>query len=1091
MSEQDFAYELNGQRVPRAAFYAVACDPRRSVAVEACAGAGKTWMLVSRMLRALLAGAQPHEILAITFTKKAAGEMRERLHKWLREFAQASPEQLAHELEIRGIGPQPAPALREALSNLYQALLQSGRPVQVRTFHSWFAALLRNAPLAVLHALGLPASYELLEDDAEAVAAVWRRFHTAVVREPAARQDYLDAVAAFGRFNTLKALEAALAKRVEFGLADEHGVVDASVKPAGAQFPAFASVADPLVLLDGDVSRHRWLARARALGAEKNKTPQKAAQGVLDAFDTPDLKARFALLRKAFFVADEDRLTQHLHKFEAAQQAEPELQALAAASAQHAAWLHQQRMARLTRLLVAEFSALKRERGWVDMNDVERAALVMLSDPVLSGWVQERLDARVRHLLIDEFQDTNPLQWQALHAWLAGYAGAGGEAPSVFIVGDPKQSIYRFRRAEPQVFRAAQQFVVEGLGGDLLSCDHTHRNAQRVLAVVNQAMADAQDAGEYAGYRAHTTESAEAGAVLRLPQIERGAAGADEPDADTDGEPAWRNSLTTPRELPEDSLRTLECRQAARWIAAEIAAGRRPGDIMVLARKRVALGVLQDELRALHVAALQPEKKDLADAPEVQDIVALLDALVSPAHDLSLARALKSPLFGVPDDALVQLALLKREAQARKEAVSWFDLLQKQERLTQPLRGLGPVLLEWQGWVAALPPHDALAAIFHAAEVPARFAAAAPAALRASVLANLGALLGAALQLDGGRFLTPYALVRALRSGGAGGARAPALAGEGVVRLLTVHGAKGLEAPVVLLLDTDGEAPKAESMGVLVDWPGEDAVPRRFTFLASESRPPACTRDALAAEQAARQREELNALYVALTRARTQLVLSSTQPHRGDAGSWWQRLLPLAEPLAPPADQALGLPKEAENATFLLPKLPAAPADTAQAAIKTIATDDEATDASRIGEAMHRLLEWWQPGGTGWSAAQRLSVQREFGLTPAQMDAAADMAQRVLAGEGAWAWDRAVIDWQGNEVAMQHAGEALRLDRLVHRRDTGEWWVLDYKSEWQPERKAGLQQQMALYRAAVQAAYPQAVVRAAYLTAQGKQVNVQ
>jgi ATP-dependent helicase/nuclease subunit A len=140
---------------------------------------------------------------------------------------------------------------------------------------------------------------------------------------------------------------------------------------------------------------------------------------------------------------------------------------------------------------------------------------------------------------------------------------------------------------------------------------------------------------------------------------------------------------------------------------------------------------------------------------------------------------------------------------------------------------------------------------------------------------------------------------------------------------------------------------------------------------------------------------------------------------------------------------------------------------------------------------MHRLLEWWQPGGTGWSAAQRLSVQREFGLTPAQMDAAADMAQRVLAGEGAWAWDRAVIDWQGNEVAMQHAGEALRLDRLVHRRDTGEWWVLDYKSEWQPERKAGLQQQMALYRAAVQAAYPQAVVRAAYLTAQGKQVNVQ
>ncbi len=134
-------------------------------------------------------------------------------------------------------------------------------------------------------------------------------------------------------------------------------------------------------------------------------------------------------------------------------------------------------MARLTRVLIAQFTALKRERGWVDMNDVERAALLMLADPVPAGWVQERLDARIRHLMIDEFQDTNPLQWQALYAWLIGYSGAG-TAPSVFLVGDPKQSIYRFRRAEPQVFRAAQAFVVHGLGGDLLSCDHTRRNAE-------------------------------------------------------------------------------------------------------------------------------------------------------------------------------------------------------------------------------------------------------------------------------------------------------------------------------------------------------------------------------------------------------------------------------------------------------------------------------------------------------------------------------------------------------------------------------------------------------------------------------------
>ncbi len=1091
MTETSYAYELNGQRVSRHYFYAVACDPRRSVAIEACAGAGKTWMLVSRMLRALLAGAPPHEILAITFTKKAAGEMRQRLQQWLEAFAQATPEQLLHELHIRGIPPQAAPALVEPLHNLYRTLLQTGRPVQVRTFHSWFAALLRNAPLAVLHQLGLPASYELLEDDKDAVAAVWRHFHAAVVAQPDARRDYMDAVATHGRFNTLKALQAALAKRVEFALADAQGTVDASVKPFGEQFPDLAGVAEPAHALQGGTVCTVLLDAARVLGTG---APTYAALGskLEQAVGNLSLGDVWDAL---FTLKGEPRKFGKLGDNPAVTAAQALAQRLQAAAHQHTAWLHQQRMARLTRLLIAEFSALKRERGWVDMNDVERAALVMLSDPVLSGWVQERLDARVSHLLIDEFQDTNPLQWQALNAWLSGYAGAGGQAPSVFIVGDPKQSIYRYRRAEPQVLRAAQQFVVDVLGGDLLSCDHTHRNARRVLAVVNEAMGAAQDAGEYDGYRAHTTESPEDGAVQRLPQIER----ATQDDSEAEDPLAWRNSLTTPRELPEDSLRTLECRQAARWIAAQLAQGRPPGHIMVLARKREPLSVLQDELRALHIAAVQPEKKNLADAPEVQDVVALLDALVSPAHDLSLARALRSPLFNLPDSALAHLAGLKRAAQATKLAVSWYELLQQGDEgglLPPPLAGVGTVLARWQRSVQQLPPHDALDAIFHdeinGQDVPARFAAAAPAPLRASVVANLGALLGAALQIDGARFLTPYALVRALR---AGGARAPALAGEGTVRLLTVHGAKGLEAPLVLMLDTDAEAPKAETMGVLVEWPGEDEAPRRFTFLASESRPPACTVDALAAEQTARQREELNALYVAMTRARSRLVLSSTQPHRAAPASWWQRLLALAEPIDAAAVAVAAATADAQPATFVMQKLPPAPVTPAATTSKAVATEeDDGTPTARLGQAMHRLLEWWVPGTVsgsgGWSAQQRLSVQREFALAPEQINQAAAMAQRILTGDGAWAWDRTVVDWQGNEVVIRHAQQELRLDRLVHRLDTGEWWVLDHKSEWRPELKPGLQDKMNNYRAAVQAVYPQAVVRAAYLTAQGKLVNV-
>lgn len=118
-----------------------------------------------------------------------------------------------------------------------------------------------------------------------------------------------------------------------------------------------------------------------------------------------------------------------------------------------------------------------------------------------------------------------------------------------------------------------------------------------------------------------------------------------------------------------------ECTQAAAWVAAQIASGTPPKEVLVLARKRDRLASMQDALRALHLPCVQPEKADLFDAPEVQDMVALLDVLVSPTHDLSLARALKSPLFGLGDDALVALAVLRR--QSEHAGSSWFDLLLK------------------------------------------------------------------------------------------------------------------------------------------------------------------------------------------------------------------------------------------------------------------------------------------------------------------------------------------------------------------------------------------------------------------------------
>jgi ATP-dependent helicase/nuclease subunit A len=1068
------AYEVNGKPVQSEAFYAIACDPRRSVAVEACAGAGKTWMLVSRIVRALLAGAKPHEILAITFTRKAAGAMRQRLHDWLLAWSRRTPEELVEELRQRGLA-DPDAAACEALRQLYPSLLAAGRPVQVRTFHSWFGALLGGAPLEVLEKLGLPARHELLLDDGEAAARVWRRFHVAVAADPDARRDYEASVAAHGRSQTLKALATALAKRVEFGRSDDHGVVEDSVLTMARQFPQFAAAREPSATLDLPEVQRVLLAGARALG--RATAPSFAAKGgeLEQAVTARDLEAALGAL-----LTD----TGQPRKFNEGLAALPELRAaqalardLLAARCQHDAWLHHGRIVRMTRVLLREFAALKRERGWVDMNDVERAALELLANPVLSGWIQERLDQQVRHLLIDEFQDTNPMQWQALYSWLASYSGAGGDGPRVFIVGDPKQSIYRFRRAEPQVFKAAQEFIVDALHGDRLSCDHTFRNAPGVLEAVNAVFDAAQRGHEFDGFRSHTTASDEAGGVACLPQIPR------EPRAargDSPVELAWRDSLSVPRETAEERLVTLECRQAAGWIAGELARGAQPGDFMVLARKRDPLGEMQHALRALHIPAQQPENDELHDAPEVKDVVALLDVLVTTSHDLSLARALKSPLFGLADAMLVELALLARQRQAEGIPQSWYELLQRAGVLPAGLASARERLARWKGWVDTLPPHDALEAIYRDGDVLARFAAASPAPLRPVTLANLRALLGAALQVDGGRYLTPYAFVRALK---AGGIKGPAVAADGVVRLLTVHGAKGLEAPVVLLLDTDAPPPPAETMSVLCEWPGEAPAPWRLAFLTGESRPPACSEAALRVEQDARRREELNGLYVAMTRAERKLVVSSIAPHRRVETTWWERLQPLAEQLAAPAPTPE--PAAGTDAPIVLQVLP----EVRVPSLPGVAPDGDSEDA-RFGKAVHRLLEFAIRSQGGFPAARLRRVAREFALDGRALDGAAAMARRILEGAGAWAWDPGQLAWQGNEVELHHAGELLRIDRLVRRRDSGEWWVLDYKSVNDPQNDPALREQMRRYRDAVLAAEPGASVRTAFLTGRGLLVEV-
>lgn len=1092
------AYRIDGQPVDPAHFYAAACDPGRSVVVEACAGAGKTWMLVSRILRALLAGTEPSQILAITFTRKAAGEMRERLDQWLREFAAPDcPEaERVAALVQRGLDAEAARRLAPALGDLHARLLRSGRPVGVQTFHGWFAQLLSGAPMAVLDRVGLSAGVQLLEDPDPWRGELMRDFHRAVDTDAALRADYLGLVRRHRRSTLLDWLDVAWQRRTEIEAAAAAGTLAASVPPP-ARDPA-AAMADP-------AWRRALADLASALGARGKSTSDKAAAGLVDALAVDEPRLAFDLAWAAL-MTKQGQPRKGMGDLPAQASVSDALMALAQDWAQQDAHEDQGRMARLSLALGAAYGALKRRHGLADMGDLEQLGALLLTDATLSGWVQARLDLSLRQLLIDEFQDTSPLQWQALRQWLAGYAGAGGgasgQAPlGVFIVGDPKQSIYRFRRAEPRVFAAARDFVRDALDGRLLACDHTRRNAPELLSALNAVFGAAARDDAWPGFRPHTTDVPPGGGVWYLPDAEADDAGdGDRVPMAADG---WRDSLTQPRDAPALRRSRHEADAVARAIAGQLAAGScSAGEVMVLARRRSTLARVGEAMAGLGLPYTVPEALVLGDAPEAQDLIAVLDVLASPGHDLSLARALKSPLFGADDADLVWLAMAaqgdvgdRRGAQVARRSSWWAVLVgdttgpEGPDLPSPALQRARRLLRAWSRAADALPPHDLLDRIVHEGEVLARLAAALPPHRRRAGLQAVDALLAAALQLDGGRYATPYGFVRALRRVGAA-VRLPAPADA--VQLLTVHGAKGLEARVVFLVDTDPGLRPGERATLLVDWPAASAAPDCVAFVASETRPPPSLAPLLAGEQSARARESLNGLYVAMTRARQTLVISRTAATAAaDPRSWWARVYPSASvwtAAVAGADTGLG-PTAA--APILVPA--PAPAPRVAAAAPRPRPTAGAGSAAPLGRAVHRLLEWMaRPHPplprADWPAAATAAV-RAFQLPPTAAATALGIATAILdSAECAPFFDPARLAWAGNEVPVALQGQVLRIDRLVALRegDALTWWVLDYKLAGQPDADPALRQQLRAYRDAVTALQPTDAVRAAFITGQGQ-----
>ncbi len=1105
------AYRINGQVVAPAAFYAAACDPARCVVVEACAGAGKTWMLVSRILRALLAGTEPQHILAVTFTRKAAGEMRARLEEWLQLFSEpaSSHAQRVQALVERGLNASEAEKLAPELGALKGRLLQGGRSVEVRTFHGWFVQLLAHAPIQVVQALNLPSSYELIEDTAVLRLALYRRFHRHVQQDGGLRADYVALVGRHRRHAVQQWLDAAWARAPELARADEAGTAADAVPPASAHWADCEGLAHPDELLQEPPLRELLQGLARELGQSEKATPRKAAQGLLDATMAVTAEAAFEAAWDALFT-QKGTVRQHLGTHPALTQAADALLAVQQMRLQHNAHVDHTAMLRLARVLLAEYAALKRERGLVDMADLERASESLLGDTEISGWVQERLDQQVRQVLIDEFQDTSPLQWQALQSWLSSYAGAGGGAsgqrpPGVFIVGDPKQSIYRFRGAEPRVFLAAQEFVVDGLDGVLLGCDHTRRNAPEVIAAVNAVfeMAVAQDG--WGPFRAHTTDAAAGGSVHRL----RGALRSDMPGkpAGAGAEDVWRDSLTQPRQEPDFRLRSLEAAQAAQAVADLVFnQGLACGEVMLLARKREMLALAAQALADLGVPHVVAEPLRLHESPEALDLAAVLDVLASPGHDLALARALRSPLFGAADDDLLWLArrVAGRSGPAAvaraQDTSSWLPALLRcaDEELSVALWRARQLFAGWLAQSQRLAPHDLLDRIVADSDAVARVAAAVPEARRLGALHSIYAMQAAALEHGGARFATLYGFVRDFR---AGRLRAHAAAPQNAVQLLTVHGAKGLEARAVVVLDADPAPRASHRPQLLVDWPAQERAPQRVAFVRSAASVPPSLQPTWDLEMAAQAREELNSLYVAMTRAREQLVISRTEPHLRSATtrSWWERCHAQAGFWAP-APQAVAS-VQGEVLVPALPKLQASadkrPSDQpADAELRTRLSDADDPAAARLGQAVHRVLEW---AGRPGAALASADWPRACAAAAAAYGLDASAATRVLAAV------RAVLGspvcapffggpqlrWAGAEVPVSAAGQTLRVDRLVALQQGAgpvHWWVLDYKLQHRPAEVDAYREQLQNYVAAVQALQPEDRVTGAFITGRGELV---
>lgn len=887
---------------------ALAADPEASAWVSANAGSGKTHVLINRVMRLLLSGTPPERILCLTFTKAAAAEMSGRLYKKLGEWALLGEDALRKAIEdLEGAPPDAARVLAARL--LFARAIETPGGLKIQTIHAFCERLLGRFPLEAQ----VPPHFEIMDERtvadlmAEAQADV-----LTVIGGGEAPADLTRAfeivsgqVGEYGFDDLFREMVGARARLAEW------------IERSGGAVAAGRSVferlgIDPSLTEDGVIDealkaipRPEITEAIPHLQAGK-PTDVKTGEGLASTLTSRAADEAYGFYRDVFFTKSGDPkkfprsiVTKGVYEtypplldlLEREQErmidVDRQLRSVRVATSTAALLV-------LAEALLAAFAQLKRQHGYLDYDDLILRSRDLLQRGSAAAWVLYKLDGGLDHILVDEAQDTSPHQWEVVQAladeFLSG-EGAREMTRTIFAVGDEKQSIFSFQGADPARFAEMRTYFgsrVQEAGKSWHPVDllMSFRSTPDVLNAVDRVFdMDGAARGLNADHEPPThfaMRDLDAGRVEIWPLMEPEEAEEDRP---------WDAPLDYPSAgSPSSRLAHKIAGQVAEWLATheELAGcGRpiRPGDILILVRRR---NEFVDEviraLKARDVPVAGTDRMVLTEQIAVMDLIAAGAFALMPEDDLTLATVLKSPLVGVSEEALFDLAY-------HRTGSLWQAL---GSRAGEPaFAGAYGLLMRLLARVDRVRPYELFADLLVREGGRKRLRA----RLGPDVDDPVDEFLNLALNFEQTHAPSMQGFLHWIE---AGEAQVKREMGEGrdEVRVMTVHGSKGLEAEIVFMPDTCGVPGGQHDPRLIPDGRGDDAT-LLFPGRVANDDPVS------AAARAARREEAMNEyrrlLYVAMTRAKDRLYVGGYIGERAAAEGCWYNMI--AESLIPHAQE--------------------------------------------------------------------------------------------------------------------------------------------------------------------------------------------